>query len=79
MPQRIAIAGVTGYIGGRLAPRLVEAGYSVRCLVRSPDKLQGREWVQRSGVEIRQTDLADAFSLAETSVIVKRPFTSSTR
>ena len=41
--QRIAIAGATGYIGGRLAPRLLEAGYSLRCLVRSPRKLDGRQ------------------------------------
>jgi len=27
-PQRIAIAGATGYIGGRLAPRLLEAGHA---------------------------------------------------
>jgi nucleoside-diphosphate-sugar epimerase len=33
--KRIAIAGATGYIGGRLAQRLLEAGYSLRCLVRS--------------------------------------------
>jgi hypothetical protein len=34
--QRIAITGATGYIGGRLAPRLLGSGYAVRCLVRSP-------------------------------------------
>jgi uncharacterized protein YbjT (DUF2867 family) len=42
--QRVAIAGATGYIGGRIAPQLLNAGYAVRCLVRSPGKLQGREW-----------------------------------
>jgi uncharacterized protein YbjT (DUF2867 family) len=56
----IAIAGATGYIGGRLAPRLIEAGYSVRCLVRSPGKLEGRRWVHDPHVEIRQTNLSDA-------------------
>lgn len=65
MAQCIAIAGVTGYIGGRLAPRLIDAGYHVRCLVRSPHKLQGREWVQESNVDIRQTDLTDGASLAD--------------
>ena len=40
--ERVAIAGVTGYIGGRLAPRLLEHGYAIRCLVRSPAKLQNR-------------------------------------
>jgi len=62
-PQRVAIAGATGYIGGRLAPRLLDSGYSIRCLVRSPAKLQGREWVEDSRVEIRQADLADPESV----------------
>ena len=61
--QRVAIAGATGYIGG-LAPRLLDSGYSIRCLVRSPAKLQGREWAKDSRVEVRQADLADAESLA---------------
>ncbi len=60
---RIAIAGATGYIGGRLAPRLLEAGYALRCLVRSPRKLEGREWALSSSVEVRKVDLADAASL----------------
>lgn len=63
-PQRIAIAGATGYIGGRLAPCLLDSGYSVRCLVRTPGKLEGREWAKDPRVEIRQTDLANAASLA---------------
>jgi uncharacterized protein YbjT (DUF2867 family) len=33
---RILITGATGYIGGRLVPRLLEQGYPVRCLVRDP-------------------------------------------
>lgn len=61
--QRIAIAGATGYIGGRLAPRLLEAGYALRCLVRSPRKLEGRDWTSDSRVEVRKADLADAPSL----------------
>jgi uncharacterized protein YbjT (DUF2867 family) len=61
--QRIAIAGATGYIGGRLAPQLLEHGYAVRCLVRSPGKLEGRAWAADERVEIRKADLADASSL----------------
>ena len=30
------VTGATGYIGGRLVPRLLEAGYRLRCLVRDP-------------------------------------------
>src|SRR5271157_1927205 len=50
--ERVAIAGVTGYIGGRLAPRLLEHGYAIRCLVRSPAKLQNRSWVTDPNVQI---------------------------
>jgi uncharacterized protein YbjT (DUF2867 family) len=62
--KQVAIAGATGYIGGRLAPRLIEDGYRVRCLVRSPGKLTGRAWAANPAVEIRQSDLADAGALA---------------
>lgn len=62
--QRIAIAGATGYIGGRLAPKLLDAGYALRCLVRSPRKLEGRAWAQDPRVEIRQVDLSGRPALA---------------
>ncbi len=61
--ERIAISGATGYIGGRLAPQLLDGGYAVRCLVRSPAKLEGRVWATDARVEIRETDLADAPAL----------------
>lgn len=40
----ILVTGATGYIGGRLVPRLLELGYRVRCLVRDASRLQGRPW-----------------------------------
>jgi uncharacterized protein YbjT (DUF2867 family) len=40
----ILVTGATGYVGGRLVPRLLEAGYRVRCLVRDPERLKGRSW-----------------------------------
>jgi uncharacterized protein YbjT (DUF2867 family) len=57
----VLVTGATGYIGGRLVPRLVDAGYRVRCLVRDPKRLQGRPW--RSRVEVAQGDVLDAASL----------------
>src|SRR5512147_995632 len=50
----ILVTGATGYVGGRLVPRLLDAGYRVRCLVRDPNRLQGRPWLKR--VEVVQGD-----------------------
>ena len=51
----ILVTGVTGYIGGRLVPRLLEAGYRVRVLVRDPARLQGRPWLEQ--VDVHQGDV----------------------
>ncbi len=48
----VLVTGATGYIGGRLVPRLLDAGYRVRCLVRSPRKLSSRPWAQDPAVQI---------------------------
>ncbi len=57
----ILVTGATGYIGGRLIPRLLEAGRRVRCLVRDPARLQGRPW--HDAVEIVQGDVLRSESL----------------
>lgn len=53
-PKLVLVTGATGYIGGRLVPRLLEAGYRVRCLVRDADRLQGRPWTEQ--VEVVEGD-----------------------
>ncbi len=53
----ILVTGATGYVGGRLVPKLLEAGYRVRCLVRDPSRLQGRVWLNK--VEVAQGDALD--------------------
>jgi uncharacterized protein YbjT (DUF2867 family) len=45
--MRILITGATGYVGGRLVPRLLAAGHVVRCMVRDPSRLQGRSWINQ--------------------------------
>lgn len=54
----VLVTGATGYIGGRLVPRLLDAGYDVTVLVRSPEKLTDVPWVGR--VTVVQADLGDA-------------------
>ena len=45
MDQKIIlVTGATGYIASRLIPRLLEAGYRVRCLARKPERLNRRKW-----------------------------------
>ncbi len=46
-PKLILVTGATGYVGGRLVPRLLEAGYTVRVLVRDATRLQGRAWLKQ--------------------------------
>lgn len=58
----ILVSGATGYVGGRLVPRLLEAGYRVRCLVRDPSRLRGRPWATQ--VEMAAGDVLEPETLS---------------
>ncbi|MBI2864407.1 MAG: SDR family oxidoreductase [Chloroflexi bacterium] len=58
----ILVTGATGYVGGRLVPRLLDAGYRVRVLVRDPSRLQGRPWAGQ--VEVEQADVLQPETLS---------------
>lgn len=60
--MNVLVTGATGYVGGRLIPRLLERGYQVRVLVRDPRRIGGRPWADQ--VEVVTGDLLDAASVA---------------
>lgn len=57
----VLVTGSTGYIGGRLVPRLRDAGYRVRVLVRTPERLRDVPWA--GDVDIVRGDLLDPVTL----------------
>ena len=59
----VLVTGATGYVGGRLVPRLLEAGYKVRATGRSFDKLKARAWAGNPNVELAFSDLSDIESI----------------
>ena len=64
MPSKpILVTGATGYVGGRLIPALLEAGYRVRAMGRSLEKLACRPWARHQQIELVQGDVLDRTSL----------------
>ena len=59
----VLVTGATGYIGGRLVPQLLAAGFRVRVVTRRPRNLADREWHDQ--VELVQGDAADVVSLTQ--------------
>ena len=55
------VTGATGYIGGRLVPELLAAGFAVRAMARHPERLADRDW--RPDVEVVQADAQDPADL----------------
>jgi len=61
--KSILVAGATGYVGGRLIPRLLKSGYRVKALARSHAKLICRPWARHPSVAIIECDVLDSISL----------------
>ena len=57
--MHVLVTGATGYIGGRLVPRLLAAKHSVRVLARDSGRLTGRFL----GVDVAEGDLFDRASI----------------
>lgn len=62
-PRRVLVLGATGYVGGRLVPRLLRAGHVVSVAVRSPEKLAAVPWLTE--VAVFKVDLDDGEGLVE--------------
>jgi len=71
MRPLILVSGATGYIAGRLIPRLLDANYRVRALARSPRRLSCRSWFPRvevfAGDVMKPPSLVSALNGADTA------------
>ena len=61
-PVAVLVTGATGYIGGRLTPRLIDEGHRVGVLVRNAARVRSRSWAER--VEIVEGDALDREALS---------------
>ena len=59
--MKVAVIGATGYVGGRLVPQLLDGGHDVRCVARTPGRLDGVPW--RDDVDVVAGDVLDRGSL----------------
>jgi uncharacterized protein YbjT (DUF2867 family) len=88
----VLVTGATGYVGGRLIPRLLAAGYTVRAMGRAMDKLACRPWAAQEHVQLVEGDVQDldamvaaahgckaAYYLVHAMVAQKRRFAEADR
>lgn len=59
--MKVLVTGATGYIGGRLVPRLLDRGHLVRVTVRDPTRIAGKPWAAQ--VEVVRGDIEDPSTL----------------
>lgn len=59
-PKTIVLTGATGYVGGQLLPALLDAGHTVRCVVRTPEHADLPD-----GAEVVKGDVLSGDGLAE--------------
>lgn len=67
---RALVFGATGYIGGRLSPRLLAAGYRVRVLARDPSRASSFPWGAQCEIVAGSAEEPDAVADAMRDVDV---------
>jgi uncharacterized protein YbjT (DUF2867 family) len=60
--MKVLVTGATGYVGGRLVPKLLERGHDVRVIVRDHHRLDDVPW--QDTVDIVEGDLVDKAAVA---------------
>ncbi len=55
LAKPVLVTGATGYVGGRLVPALLTAGYPVRVMARDAGRLGQRPWLDR--VDVVEADV----------------------
>jgi len=63
MGNFVLVTGATGYVGGRLIPRLLESGYHVKAFGRSIEKMSSRPWSSHPNAVLAQGNALDCDSL----------------
>ena len=78
--KRILLTGASGYVGGRLLPRLEERGFHVRCLARKPEFLARRVSERTEVIEgdvLCEESLGRAFEDVDTAFYMIHSMSSS--
>jgi Predicted nucleoside-diphosphate-sugar epimerases len=61
--MKALVTGASGYVGGRLVPRLLELGHDVTVIVRDPNRLNDVPW--KNSVQVVVGDLKDRTAVDE--------------
>ena len=67
---KVLVTGASGYVGGRLVPALLADGCEVRCLARTPAKLDDAPWREKVDIVAGSVsaDLTEALSNVDVAV-----------